>query len=195
MGRLGKLKLFHSTMNGSKSANLLMQIHNFERQGKFVIAFKPTADTRDDEIRSRAIQESHSAYSIRNYEVGLMTSIVAKNSHNNISRIFIDEIQFFSAEQIKEIAQIAIEFGIDVYTYGLLNSYTGKVFPAIVKAIECGFSLEEMKMQCDMCENRATNHILLSDGCVIKGDEAKIHIGDEEFLSLCYKCYLEQYSK
>lgn len=182
-------------MNGSKSGSLIMQMHNFERQGKFVLAFKPALDTRDDTIKSRAIKEGKFAHSISNEEVGKMTYLVEANLHKGISRIFVDEFQFFTPELVKELAQISISYGIDIYAYSLLLSYTGKIFDSIVKAIEVGFSLEEIKMQCDLCENKATHHLLKSNGAIVKGDEAEIHIGDQEYLSTCYKCFIEAYSK
>ena len=192
----GKLRLFHTTMNGSKSANLLMQVYNFERQGKFILAFKPAIDTRtDDEIRSRAISESHQAYPIPKGSRGNMLEIVRKHRKKNISRIFIDEIQFFDPEQIDELAQIAIQYGIDIYCYGLLNSFTGKAFPSIIRCIEVGFIFEEMKMQCDLCENRASNHLLFVDGKVMRGEEAEVHVGDSEFKSVCYRCFDEVYNE
>lgn len=184
-------------MNGSKSGILLMQMHNFERQGKFVLAFKPAVDTRDDMIKSRAIKEGKFAYSIGNEEVGKITSIVAKNAHRGISRIFVDEIQMFSPKVVREIAQIAIDYHVDVYSYGLILSYSGKIFPSIVEALECGFEMLEIKMQCDGegCENRATHHLLKIDGEIVKSDEAEIKIGDSEFSSVCMKCFVEEYSK
>ena len=194
--KTGKLRLFHSTMNGSKTTNLLTQAYNYERQGKFILAFKPSTDTRtNNEIRSRAIPTGRHAYPIAQDSVGEMLEIVRKNRKRGISRIFVDEIQFFTPEQINELAQIAIQYGINIYCYGLLNSYTGKLFPAIIRCIEVGFALEEIKMECDLCENKATNHLLFVDGKLQRGAEAEIHVGDTEFKSVCYRCFDEMYNE
>lgn len=194
--RIGKLHLFHSTMNGSKSANLLMQMYNYEAQDKFVLAFKPSIDTRnDDMIKSRAMPYGHKAHPIESGSRGDILKVVRKHRNKNISRIFVDEIQFFDPEHIDELAQVAIQYGISVYCYGLINSYTGRIFPSIIRCLEVGFALSEIKMECDFCSNRATNHILFNNGKVMRGHGAEVFVGDTEYKSTCFACFDEFYNE
>lgn len=177
-------KLFHGTMNASKSAQILMQTFNFERQGKTFVIFKPSLDTRDvNFIKSRALSEKREAVTV-NY-LGKMYSHCFKYKPDFV---FVDELQFFSSNYVEELAQISEVLNIPVFAYGLLLSYTGEMFEGSKKAIECGFTLHELKMQCDFCKNKSTHHLLYADGKLVK-DGSGIHVGDQEYKSVCYKCY------
>ena len=185
---------YHSTMNGSKTANLLTSAHNYMRQGKKVMLFKPTLDTRAmGEIKSRAIKEGKEAYGIPPHDANFVSAKVIDEALNGAGKpdvVFIDEAQLLTVEQIENVAHMAIEWGIKVFVYGLLIDFKGSMFPAAIKAIETGFDLKEFKMTCDNCSNEATNHQLLIDGVpAYSGDT--IHIGDEEYRSVCYQCFVQ----
>lgn len=183
---MSKRKLFHGTMNASKSAQILMQTFNFERQGKTFIIFKPQLDSRDGEyISSRALDERRDAIIIPKDKNGMMFGLTSESMPNFV---FVDEIQFFTPSQVEELSYISIKLDVPIFAYGLLLSYTGEIFEASKKAIECGFSLQELKMQCDMCTEKSTHHLLYADGKVVT-DGSGIHVGDEEYKSVCYSCY------
>lgn len=189
---MGKRNLFHGTMNASKSAQLLMQVYNLERQGKTFLIFKPALDTRDEGVvRSRALDEQRSAYTIDKTQTWWISTLVHKYQPEFI---FIDELQFFTEAQVEEFSRLSIETEIPVFAYGLLLSYTGEMFGASKKAIECGFTLHELKMQCDFCTNKSTHHLLYVNGELVRNGEP-IHVGDQEYKSVCYKCYRNECNK
>lgn len=184
-----KMKFFHGTMNASKSAQILMQAYNFERQGKTFVIFKPSLDTRDGSfVKSRALNEERPAVAIGKSDNGTIYS-TAMDIRPDF--IFVDEAQFLTSEQVEELAHVAIDFDIPIFAYGLLISYTGELFEGSKRAIECGFTLQELKMQCDMCPSKSTHHLLYVNGVVVsKGNP--IHVGDTEYRSVCFKCYCEE---
>ena len=183
-------KLFFGTMNASKSAQLLMQAHNFERQGKTFVIFKPTTDTRDGgHVKSRALDEKREAFLIsdRHHNTGYIENIII---HHKPDFIFIDEIQFMSKQNVDEFTHLSIKHNIPIFSYGLLISYNGELFEGTKRAIENGFTLHELKMQCDTCKNKATHHLLYLDGKV-HYQGSGIHVGDTEYKSVCFECYLK----
>jgi thymidine kinase len=189
---MGNRKLFHGAMNASKSAQLLMQVYNLERQGKTFIIFKPDIDTRDSGVvKSRALQEERPAYTISKDDTWLMSTLVANYQPEFI---FLDESQFFTAEQIEELTRISVNNNIPIFAYGLLLSYTGELFEGSKRAIECGFTLHELKMQCDSCHEKSTHHLLYVNGELVK-DGDPIHVGDQEYRSVCYECYINECNK
>lgn len=189
---MAKRNFFYGTMNASKSAQLLMQAYNLERQGKSLLVFKPSIDTRDKAVvKSRALDEERKAFLINKYDNGLMYKM---SEELRPDFIFVDECQFMTKEQVKELAEISIELDIPIFAYGLLLSYTGELFDGSKTAIECGFTLFELKMQCDFCRNKSTHHLLYIDGnLVVNGDP--IHVGDQEYKSCCYPCYIRENNK
>lgn len=189
---MAKRHLFHGTMNASKSAQLLMQVYNLERQGKTFLIFKPAIDTRDkDVVKSRALDEERPAISIKRDELGIMMA----NAYEILPDfVFVDELQFFTGGQVEELDNIARELGIPIFSYGLLISYTGELFEGSKRAIECGWSLHELKMQCDYCKNKSTHHLLYIGGKLVKSGNG-IHVGDQEFKSVCRDCYVNECKK
>src|SRR5690606_25699539 len=157
-----KRMLFHGTLNASKSAQIIMQAYNLERQGKKILVFKPAADVRDGSlVKSRAPEEKREAVVMRKYDNGLMNAVATEAKPD---AIFVDELQFFTKEQVEEMAQISIDLNVPVFAYGLLISYTGELFEGSKRAIECGFALHEIEMQCDFCSDKSTHHLLYING-------------------------------
>lgn len=190
---MGKRNFFYGTMNASKSAQLLIQAFNLERQGKNVIVFKPSIDTRDEGVvRSRALDEERKAIVVPSDAKGFMYNIIENNS--KVNYIFIDELQFMKAHQVEELAKISIDFDKHIFAYGLLLDYKGNLFEGAKKAIECGFTLHELKIQCDFCNSKATNHLLYINGKLVTKGEP-IHVGDQEYKSVCYPCFLREVDK
>lgn len=165
-----------------------MQAYNFERQGKTFVIFKPMFDTRDGcFVKSRALDEMRDAIGIHASEEGIMYSTAAFEKPDFI---FVDELQFMPAHQVEELAHISMDLKIPVFAYGLLISYTGELFEGSKRAIECGFTLNELKMQCDMCTEKSTHHLLHVDGKVMKNGNP-MQVGDTEYSSVCFTCYTE----
>jgi len=186
---MAKRKLFHGTMNASKSAQLLMQAYNFERQGKTFLIFQPKKNTRNNgKVKSRALNDERDALAIGDDE--LMTMLMMARFHQP-DFIFVDEIQFMSKKNVDELAFISTHLDIPIFAYGLLISYTGELFEGSKRAIECGFSLQELKMQCDFCSNKSTHHLLYDNGEIVLDGEP-IHVGDEEYKSVCYDCFRDK---
>lgn len=191
-------ELILGTMNASKSAQLLMKAFNLERQGKKVLVFKPEKDTRDEGVvASRALEETRPAIIVPKNDDGSMIAI--KIFWENPDVIMIDELQFLSVKQVEALAQVSITYDVDIYAYGLLNSYTGYMFEPTKRAIETGFRIAPITMQCDKCMNDATNHLFYLDGVLqLDGDGVTVEEKDnasQEYLSVCYSCYASAVDK
>lgn len=187
--------LILGTMNASKSAQLIMTGYNLDTQGKKVLTFKPERDTRDGAfVVSRALPIKRPATIVPKTNSGVIMSELVWRHNPDV--ILIDEIQFFTVEQIEKIAEISITYDVDIYCYGLLISYTGIMFDSTKRLIECGFNIEQIKMYCDNCNNEATHHLLYVDGILcIDGDGIAVEDDDfkqkkQEYKSVCYPCFV-----
>ncbi|AZU98903.1 putative thymidine kinase [Bacillus phage pW2] len=191
-------ELILGTMNASKSAQLLMKAFNLERQGKKVLVFKPEKDTRDEGVvASRALEETRPAIIVPKKDDGSM--IALKIFWENPDVVMIDELQFLTVKQVEALAQVSITYDVDIYAYGLLNSYTGYMFEPTKRAIETGFRIAPITMQCDTCMNDATNHLFYYEGVLqLDGDGITVEEKDnasQEYLSVCYSCYASAVDK
>lgn len=181
----------HATMNGSKTANLLTSAYNYKRQGKHVLLFKPSSDTRSGaEIKSRAISNGQPAIPIPADDDNFIWKVFMKEIMvtPRVDCIFIDEAQMLTVGQIDSIARIARSWSVKVFLYGLMTDYQGNMFSSAIRSIERGFRMVELSMTCDFCHNEATNHLLFVDGKVKKHGDILI-IGDQEYKSVCNSCF------
>lgn len=179
-------------MNCGKSLHLLSNVHNYEEQGKKVLLLKPTFDTRSDngKISSRT-GLSHSA--IEFDEDDNLFDIIESNK-DNLDCVFIDEIHFATRDQIKELVIACDELDINIMTFGLKNSYLdGELFESVKELLYQANSVMEIKSTCTYCNSKATHHLRVVNGNVIRNGEQNI-VGDvkdndEKYISVCRKHY------
>lgn len=187
--------LMLGTMKSAKSAQLIMKGFLLDQQGKKVLTFKPETDTRDGEfVSSRALPMKREAIIVPKDDNGNLISM--KVWVENPDVVLIDELQFFTVEQVEKIAELSITYDVDIYAYGLMISYNGKMFDSIKRALECGFKLNTIDMPCDYCNNDATHHLLYIDE-VLQVDGEAINVEDlsnkeQKYESVCYPCYVRE---
>jgi thymidine kinase len=173
-------------MNGTKSANLIMNVYNLKQHGKHVLVFKSSLDTRDSGIvKSRALPTTLKADVVRQNMNGYMY----KRAKDELPKfVYVDEVQFMTKEQIEELSDIVDLLGINVICYGLLTDYRSQLFEGSKRLIELADSIREIKNQCQFCNNKATQNMLFeNDIPVFEGNP--IRIGDTEYKHVCRKCY------
>lgn len=185
-----KLYFYYGAMASSKSASLLMNVWNYEQQGKQVILLKPSFDTRSEEgqIQSR-VGISHAAIEFTK-EDNLLDIICSKLQElHYIDCIFIDEVHFATREQVKQLADVVDRLGINVIAYGLKNSYIdGVIFDSVQELIYQCNSMYEIKSTCQWCNSKATHHVRLVNDVPVRNGEENI-VGDvdgeEKYVSVC----------
>ena len=192
-----KLYYYYGAMASSKSASLLMNVYNYEQQGKRVVLLKPSFDTRSKEgqVQSR-IGISHSAIEFTKDDD--LYHIISDNLYklNHIDCVFIDEVQFATREQIKQLVKVVDGLGINVIAYGLKNSYVdGVIFDSVQELMYQCNAMYEIKSTCQWCNSKATHHIRLVNGVPVRNGEENIVgdiDGDEKYISTCryhyYNC-------
>ena len=195
---MAKLYFRYGAMNSGKTANLLMVADNYINQGKNVIILKPDKDTRwgmAGEVKSRAIVTSQPAALI-NDSLNLQKFITEQLEVIKIAAILVEEAQFLTKEQVRQLAMVVDEKNIPVLCYGLRCSYLdGELFEGSAALMYWADTVEEIKNVCQYCTSKATKNLLRINGVpqysgsfVVMGDVS----GDNEvvFTPVCRKHYL-----
>ncbi|QPK89704.1 hypothetical protein IEN91_04445 [Bacillus velezensis] len=188
----GVKELNLGTMRSAKSAQLIMKGYSLDEQGKKVLTFKPEMDTRDGAfVVSRALPIERRATIVPQESDGSIMSSMTWAENPDV--ILIDELQFFTIPQIEKLAEISLTYDVDIFTYGLMLSYNGKMFEPIKRALECGFKMKTIDMSCDHCNNDATHHTLYIDGMLqIDGEAINVENTKDKtqvYESVCYSCF------
>ena len=111
---MAKLYFNYSSMNAGKSTALLQANHNYLERGMKTKMFTYSGDNRFEEnkIVSR-IGISAEAHSFTN-TTDLFKNLKEDNEREEIRCVLIDEAQFLTKEQVKELGKVVDELDIAV---------------------------------------------------------------------------------
>lgn len=188
---MSKIYFRYGAMNCGKTTALLQVAHNYEEKGMKILLIKPAVDKKGDKnIVSRLGIER---------KVDILLDSNEKLKHvlklDNINCILVDEVQFMTKEQIKELWIIAKMKDIPVICYGLKTNFKAELFEGSKALIEKCDSLEEMATICKCGKKAKFNARLINNEYVYAGDEVAIDGIDARYEPLCGKCYLNKVLK
>jgi thymidine kinase len=174
-------------MNAGKSTALLQSNHNYLESNLKTILFIPKeiADKTEGKIISRIGLEADAIITDKNYK---FFDEVEKKDYKNISCIFVDEVQFLTKNQIRDLSKIADELNIPVMCYGIRTDFQGKLFDGSMELLAIADNLKELKTICSECDKKATMVVRLNeDGEVLLEGEKIVIGGNEIYKTLCRK--------
>ena len=162
----------YGVVGSSKSANLLMQNHDFKLKGKNVLLLKSSIDTRDEAvIRSRVGLEADAT--IFSKEDSLKEIVSREMYKQKVDIVLVDEAQFLTENQVKELASISNL--VEVFCYGLMTTYLGTLFEGSSALVVYSDNLEEIPSICKWCNKKATMSLrVVNDKPTYNGDMIKI---------------------
>lgn len=182
-----KLFFRYGCMGSSKSAELLIVAYNYEQKGMNPIVLKPATDTRDyGEIKSRIGINRPCILFGESDDLRVLVNQYIKE--RKVDCVLVDESQFMSVEQVRQLYEVAVLDDIPVICYGLKIDYKGHGFDASKELLILAHEINEIKTICK-CGKKATHHLLKVDGEYQFGGSG-IFIGDTEFESVCGECFL-----
>lgn len=190
---MAKMYFGYSAMNGGKTTILLQAAHNYEEQGKKVLVIKSLIDKKgDDTIVSRL-----GIYRKVDLLLPLDERISSNVNLDDIDCILVDEVQFMSREQVKELWVISKMKDIPVLCYGLKTDFRGELFEGSKAVIEVADEIEELNLipVCSCGKKARFNSRIINGEFVYDGDVVAIDGIDAKYKSLCGKCYIEKVLK
>ena len=182
---MSKLYFHYSTMGAGKSLQLMAAAHNYIERNMKPLLFNFSGDERYGKgvVASRTgIQMEAELFDADTNFIWVMKQIDSKPD-----AIFVDEAQFLSERQVKQLHDIAVTWSIPVLTYGLRSDFLGRLFEGSAALMAHAETLVEIKTICE-CGKKATHVRRYKDGVVCTAGEV-VQIGDIEYKPLCYKCF------
>ncbi|MCY9757668.1 thymidine kinase [Paenibacillus alvei] len=174
-------------MNASKSANLIMDYYGHKSNGKSVLVFKPTQDTRDyGYVTSRAIETRIPANLISPDIDGAMYSMTKVFMPR---MVFVDEVQFFTPKQIEELTSIVDKLGVTIQAYGLMTDFKGELFEGSKRLVELADVVERIRSECTECSNEGVMNGRFIDGMLQTEGQTVLVGAEQTYKVLCRSCY------
>lgn len=182
---MAKVYFYYAAMNAGKSTVLLQSSYNYQERGMQTLLFTPAIDTRyaAGRITSRiGITAVATAFSPSD---NLYECVSRENQVRRIACVLVDEAQFLTGVQVRQLTDVADSLDIPVLCYGLRTDFQGNLFEGSAALLGWADDLTELKAICH-CGKKATM-VLRVDvaGKVIKHG-AQVEIGgNDRYVSVC----------
>src|ERR1700738_58994 len=156
---MAKLYFRYAAMNAGKSTALLQVAHNYEEHGRTVWLFTSALDDRYGigNVTSR-LGPQRNAFT---FDASLDFYERLENA-GAVSVVLVDEAQFLSTEQVKQLHRAAHVLGVPVICYGIRSDFQGEPFPGSAYLLTLADSIEEIKTICS-CGKKATMNVRIDD--------------------------------
>ena len=182
---MAKLYFYYSAMNAGKSTTLLQSSYNYQERGMNTLILAPEIDNREDQatVTSRiGLSANATTFHLSD---NLYQVVEELHQQQRLDCVLVDEAQFLTREQVRQVSDIADQLDIPVLTYGLRTDFQGKLFEGSEQLLAWADNLVEIKTICH-CGHKATMVLRIGeDGQVIKeGAQVKIG-GNELYVSVC----------
>ena len=182
---MSKLYFRYAAMNAGKSTALLQAAHNYEERGMRVLLFTAAHDNRAGMgvIGSRlGLQRQVSTF-------GPDTEFASEHLPADLACLLIDEAQFLTPHQVRQLHRLAHRGRVPVICYGLRSDFRGEAFPGSAQLLTLADDLEEMKTICACARKASMNMRLGADGRrVTEGEQVEIG-GNDRYRAVCPSCF------
>jgi thymidine kinase len=176
---VAELVLFTGTMDCGKSTLALQLSHNHSVRGRAGRIFT-CHDRAGSEILSSRLGLKVDAIEVRP-DFDFWTYVIRDLTQGGrIDYLICDEAQFYTAEQVEQLARVADELQVDVFAFGILTDFRTRLFPGSARLVELADRVELLQVEslC-WCGARATHNARTVDGeMVTEGDV--IVVGDTD---------------
>ena len=175
-------------MNAGKSTALLQSNYNYNERGMDTLLFLPKvdADANKNKIHSRIGLIADAISVDTNFD--FFEYVQNFKNEKKVDAILIDEVQFLTKDQVRQICKISDNLNVPSMCYGIRTDFRGELFEGSSELLALADNLIELKTVCD-CGRKATMVVRLDEsGNVITAGE-KIQIGGND----TYKVYCRKH--
>ena len=182
-------------MNAGKSTILLQSDYNYRERGMRTWILVPAIDSRhgSGKVTSRiGIQADAETFHTTD---NLHTKISDRHSRDELDCVLLDESQFLTRSQVRQLARVADELDIPVLTYGIRTDFQGNLFEGSAELLGWADSLVELKTICH-CGRKATMNLRIdaSGHAVKEGTQVQIG-GNDRYQAVCRRHFREGMSR
>ena len=189
---MAKLYFNYSSMNAGKSTMLLQANHNYLERGLMPVIYTSHLENRfsKNEIVSR-IGLKHKS-NIFTTKTDIYKDISKLSDKVSVDCLLIDEAQFLTKDQVKQLGIIVDKLDIPVMTFGIRTDFQGNLFEGSKYLLAWADNLKEIKTICH-CGRKATMVLKINSSGKIILEGTQIDIGGQEkYVSVCRKHFFEK---
>ena len=196
---MAELVFFSGTMDCGKSTLALQMDHNHRARGCRGLVFSKL-DRAGAAVLSSRLGLSHDAIEVEDSLDFWEVVVEQATGGRVIDYLICDEAQFYTPQQVEQLARLVDEMNVDVFTFGITADFRAQLFPGSRRLIELADRIQvpQVEALC-WCGKRATHNARVVDGdMVVEGEQ--VVVGDTaqgspavvEYEVLCRRHYMRR---
>lgn len=174
---MAELIYYCGTMDSGKSTLALQTEHNHATRGRRGLVY-----TRQDRagagiLSSRLGLEAPAIEVTEDLDFHReVVQILSRGER--VDFLICDEAQFYTPEQVEQLAIIVDNLGIDVFAFGILADFRTRLFPGSMRLVELADRIQALQVEAlCWCGQRATHNARTAGGVmVVEGEQ--VVVGD-----------------
>lgn len=194
---MAELRFYYGTMASGKSTMALQIHHNLREAGRHGLLC--TQLSRVDAAVSSRLGVAEPAIEV---EADIDLATIAQQvieEHGSLHYMVCDEAQFYTELQIQQLAEIVDHFDCDVYAFGLLTDFRGRLFEGSARLMELADQRHGLQVEARCwCGRPATMNARLVDGkqvydgdVVVIADTGSVAPNEVSYELLCRRHWME----
>jgi thymidine kinase len=177
MPHVAELQFFTGTMDSGKSTLALQTNHNRAARGLVGRIFT-THDRAGTSTLSSRLGLAHDAIEVDPDFHFWRYVVDALTAGARIDYLICDEAQFYTRDQVDQLAKVVDELQIDVFTFGILTDFRSELFPGSARLVELADRMNVLQVEAlCWCGKRATHNARTENGEMVVEGEV-IVVGD-----------------
>ncbi|MFY9993504.1 MAG: thymidine kinase [Leclercia sp.] len=188
---MAQLYFYYSAMNAGKSTALLQSSYNYQERGMRTVVYTAEIDDRFGAGKVSSRIGLSSPAKLFNPQTNLLEEIRADVAAGEVHCVLVDECQFLTRQQVRELSDVVDEIDIPVLCYGLRTDFRGELFIGSQYLLAWSDKLVELKTIC-FCGRKASMVLRLDHAGKPYAEGEQVVIGgNERYVSVCRKHYKE----
>ena len=183
---MAKLYFRYSAMNAGKSTSLVQVAFNYEERGMAVRIYTAAIDDRFEPgfVASRLGVRRPA----QTFDAGT-DFFTDTETHDRVACVLVDEAQFLTPEQVRELHRVAHVLDVPVIAYGIRSDFRGEPFPGSTYMLALADDIEEIKNIC-VCGRKATMNVRVDEQGrrITTGEQIAIE-GKHHYVQMCGSCF------
>jgi thymidine kinase len=176
---VAELHFFTGTMDSGKSTLALQTNHNHAARGRHGRIFT-TLDRAGESTLSSRLGLVHEAIEVAPDFDFWRFVVDSLTQGARIDYLICDEAQFYTREQVDQLAKVVDDLQIDVFCFGILTDFRSELFAGSQRLVEVADRMHVLQVEAlCWCGRRATHNARTEDGVMVVEGEV-IVVGDVE---------------
>ncbi len=175
---MAELTFRTGTMDAGKSTLALQTNHNHAARGRAGRLFTSHDRAGEAIVSSRLGLRADALEVSPDFDFWRFTVDALTQGARIDYYLICDEAQFYTPEQIDQLAKVVDELQIDVFCFGILTDFRTRLFPGSARLVELADRTEVLQVEAlCWCGKRATHNARTENGVMVTEGEV-IVVGD-----------------